>query len=178
MALVTTVGSASANSYVSLAEVADYIATHHIPAATLAAWNALANDAAREKLLIQATQLLDRHVGWRGYIFGDAQSLSWPRSCATDRHGRDIETSVVPAFVKEFQIETALWILEQEGEIPSVGSGEFDSIRVGALEIDFNEKGAARRSFLPESVIAALSPMGSYTAGITGGAHSVQLSRM
>lgn len=177
MALVTTVGDASANSYASLAEAATYVTNHRIPASTLAAWNLLA-DADKEKLMIHATQLLDRHIKWRGYIFGDVQSLSWPRSCATDRHGRDIDSSVVPAFVKEFQIETALWILDQEGVVPSVSNGEFDSIRVGALEIDFNEKGAARRSFLPESVVAALFPIGEYIARNSGGAQTISLSRM
>lgn len=176
MALDVTVEGANANSYASLVEAQAYIDSHSVPATVKAQWDG-SDNLTKEGLMIRATQLLDRHVVWKGSIFGDVQALSWPRAWATDRHGREIASTVVPAFIKEFQIETALWLLTQSGEVPEIGNAEFDSIRVGQLEIDFNQEGGSRRALLPESVTAALQPMGSYNANIVGGVSSVKLTR-
>lgn len=176
MPLDVTVAGPNANSYASLAEAEAYLISHYVPSVTVAKWNALSDDQ-KEQLLIRAAQLLDRHVRWGGAVDTDTQALSWPRACAFDRHGRDIESTVVPTFLKEFQIETALWVMNQGGVAPEVGNGEFDSIRVGSLEIDFHEDGASRRSLLPEEVIAALAPMGKYVAQTPGTVRSVSLIR-
>lgn len=176
MALDTTVGGVSANSYVAVADVATYLSEHLIPASVTSKWNVLTT-AQKEAALIQATKLLDRHVRWRGEIESDVQALSWPRAGALDRYGREITSNAIPSFLKEFQIETALWLTKNAGEVPQVGNAEFDSIRVGSLEIDFNEDGGARRTLLPEEVIAALSPMGAYDAETPGAVRSVSLVR-
>lgn len=177
MALDVTVEGANANSYATLAEALAYINSHAVPATVKSLWDSADNNS-REGVMIRAAQLLDRHVVWRGTIFGDVQALSWPRAWATDRHGREIASTVVPAFLKEFQIETALWLLSQGGESPEVGNAEYDSIRVGQLEIDFNEQGGSRRNMLPEAVIAALEPMGSYNARTAGGLKTSRLTRV
>ena len=176
MALVTTIGAANANSYVAIADVTAYVIDHYISPAVVAQWNALANPQ-KEALLIRATQLLDRHVKWQGDVVDDVQALSWPRAWAYDRYDRQIDSSVIPTFLKEFQIETALWIMVQAGVVPEVGNAEFDSIRVGSLEIDFNENGGTRRAMLPEEVVSALSPMGKYNAQTAGSARSISLVR-
>jgi len=176
MAIDVTVGGTNANSYASVAEAQAYIDVHFVPAAVAAKWIA-ASTAQKEACLIRATQLLDRHVKWRGYTYSDTQALSWPRAFAFDRYDRQIETTVIPGFLKEFQIETALWVLDQAGVLPMSDNGEYDSIRVGSLEIDFNEGGANRRSLLPDTVVAALHPMGAYSAALPGGVRTVSLTR-
>jgi hypothetical protein len=176
MPLDATIGGPAANSYATVAEVQSYVDTHFVPAGVASKW-AAATTAQREASLIRAAQLLDRHVGWRGDIYSNTQALSWPRAFAFDRYGRQISTTVIPDFLKEFQIETALWVLDQAGVLPQTDNGEFDSIRVGTLEIDFNESGANRRSLLPESVVAALAPMGQYQAQLSGGARTIPVVR-
>lgn len=176
MALDVTIGGAAANSYATLVEAQAYVDSHYPSASVTSKWTNI-DDAVRETLLIKAAQLLDRHVRWQGDIYTDTQALSWPRAFAFDRYGRQVATTVIPGFLKEFQIETALWVLDQAGILPQVENGEFDSIRVGSLEIDFNESGANRRSFLPESVVAALAPMGVYNAQTPGGVRVVSLVR-
>lgn len=176
MALDATVGGAASDTYATLAEAETYVSSQYLNPTVKSNWDGLA-DLAKESLLKRATQLLDRHVVWLGEIFGDVQALSWPRACATDRHGRDVESTVVPAFVKEFQIEVALWVMTQAGITPETGNAEFDSIKVGALEIDFNQEGGARKFMLPEAVISAIRPMGRYSAQLSGGATSVRLLR-
>lgn len=177
MALDSTVGAGTANSYASLIEAEEYLAVGYTNAAVKSTWDGQSNPI-KEALLVRATQLLDRHVLWSGEVFGDVQALSWPRAWATDRHGREIASSIVPAFVKEFQVEVALWLMSQLGTVPETGNAEFDSIRVGALEIDFNQDGGTKKFMLPEAVIAALRPMGRYSAGLSGGVASVGLSRV
>ena len=121
MAIDITVGGASANSYVEVAEVAAYIASHYVPTATETRWTALTTGQ-KEGALMRATQLLDRHVKWQGDIASDEQALSWPRAFALDRYGRDVPSSTIPTFLKEFQIETALWLADQSGVAPEIGN--------------------------------------------------------
>jgi flagellar biosynthesis regulator FlaF len=176
MTIISTIGASNSNSYATVAEVSAYILDHSTAADVAALWAAASNDQ-KEAALIKATQLMDRHIKWAGDIGSSDQALAWPRAYAIDRFERCIANNVIPAFVKEFQIETTLWILQQSSEIPEVGNGEFDSIRVGTLEVNFNEKGAPRRLLLPETVTSALSPMGHYTAQTAGGAASVSVTR-
>lgn len=177
MALDATVGGVSANSYATVAEVATYIATHY-PAKTVADKWTVSSEAQKEAALIRAAQLLDRHVSWQGEVATEDQALSWPRVDAYDRHGRAIASNAVPGFLKDFQIETALWVMEQSGVIPQVGSGEYDSITVGPIEINYNEQSAAKRALLPESVVAALYPMGLFSAQTSGGVKNAKLIRV
>ena len=176
MALDASVGGANANTYALVADVVAYIANHLIPATVASKWENLVTEQ-KEGALIQAAKLLDRHVKWSGEIASDVQALSWPRAFALDRYGREIASTIIPTFLKEFQIETALWLTDQAGLVPQIGNAEFDSIRVGSLEIDFNEQGGVRRSLLPEEVVAALRPMGVYSAETPGSARSVGLVR-
>ena len=176
MALDDSVGGAASNTYVLVAAVDAYIVDHFVSTALAAKWTGLTTPQ-QEGALIRAAQLLDRHIQWRGDTVSDVQALSWPRAFASDRYGREIPPTAIPTFLKEFQIETALWVVDQSGIIPQVGNAEYDSIRVGSLEIDFNESGGSRRSVLPEEVIAALSPMGSYNAQTSGSMRTVNLVR-
>jgi hypothetical protein len=153
-----------------------YIGAHFVSPALVAKWNSLVTGQ-KEAALIRAAQLLDRHVKWTGDIASDTQALSWPRAWVLDRYGREIASTIIPTFLKEFQIETALWIIDQAGLIPQVGNSEFESVRVGTLEIDFNEQGGVRRSLLPEEVVAALRPMGVYYAETPGTPKTVSLLR-
>jgi hypothetical protein len=176
MALVATPGAANANTYALVADVDAFILNKYVPTGVAAKWTALSTPQ-KEAALQRATQLLDRHVRWGGCVESDVQALSWPRAWALDRYGREIASTVIPAFLVEFQIETTLWLIDQAGVIPQIGNSEFDSIRVGSLEIDFHEEGGVRRSLLPEEVVAALRPMGSYVADTAGGMKMVELVR-
>lgn len=176
MTLTVTVGGASSNSYATLTEALSYINSHYLNKTVTDKWSVSA-DSQKEAAMVKAAQLLDRNVKWQGDIATEVQALSWPRVYAYDRNGRAILSTIIPNFLKEFQIETALWLMEQSGVVPQVGSGEFDSITVGQLEINFNEAGAGRRSLLSEEVIASLSPMGTYAAQTSGGVRNIRLER-
>lgn len=174
--LVTTAGAANANSYASVNEAETYMSEHFIAQALVAKWNNLSTDQ-KSAVLIRAAQLLDQYISWRGDIATDEQALSWPRANALDRYGRVIDAASIPLFIKQFQIETAVWVMDQSGIVPEATVGEYDSIKVGPIEVNFNEAGATKRQWLPDNVIAALSPMGSYSAAALGGIHTLKLLR-
>lgn len=69
----TTLGSSSANSYVTVAEADDYFATRW----TTEAWEDL-DDSDKERALMAATRQLDRET-FLGYPATSTQRLKWPR---------------------------------------------------------------------------------------------------
>jgi hypothetical protein len=79
MALVveTGTGSASAESYISVADAS----TYHTNRGN-AAWAALASDTVREQCLRKATDYMEQayRLRWLGYRHSETQALSWPRN--------------------------------------------------------------------------------------------------
>jgi hypothetical protein len=77
MPLVSTVGAANANSYVSLAEAEDYFATR----LDVSAWENAeeAGSGRKERALMAATRILDRQ-NYLGYPATTTQRLKWPRA--------------------------------------------------------------------------------------------------
>lgn len=121
MALTTTPGSASANSYASVAEADAY----HLDRAN-AAW-AAAVPADKEAALIRATQWLDGRYGdqWPGIRWKlRAQALDWPRVEAYDRDGTVVDYQTIPPEVVDATCEAALRELATPGVLsPDVTPG-------------------------------------------------------
>lgn len=177
--ITETPGSASANSYVTAAEAATYVANHYIAAATLTAWNAAVTDT-KAQALIQATLMLDRLVVWSGNVQSDSlQSLAWPRANALDRYGRTIDSASIPTFLKEFTIEVALWLVAQAAVVPQVAGTQFSEIKVEGIDIKYAQgEGQAALSYLPDTVVAALAPMGTFVAQMPRGPRCVPVVRV
>lgn len=74
MALDTTVGGASADSYATLAQAADYHAKRGNTT-----WDATDSEVQEHKLRL-ATQYLDSRYTWHGLKVASTQALDWPRS--------------------------------------------------------------------------------------------------
>lgn len=99
MALVTTVGGASSDSYVSLADADTYFASgSHLQSAV---WLAL-DDTAQETALRTAARDLDR-LRYFGHKASTTQSLEWPRVY------RGLWfADAIPTAIKQAQMEQAL----------------------------------------------------------------------
>lgn len=109
MALDTTLGGASSDSYVSLAEATAYFAARF----GADAWDYL-SEANREKALKQATREVDRHR-FHGSRWRWNQALEFPRQYPYHREHPEHTTTVeIPASVKEATLEQALWIATHE----------------------------------------------------------------
>lgn len=98
--VVDTVGSASANSYLSVASATSLLDER----LGIAAWtDATADDKARA--VIMATREIDsfRYVG---YKISQAQALEWPRT-------EQVEASdTIPVYIQRACAEQALWVLQ------------------------------------------------------------------
>lgn len=152
----STPGSPSANSYVSTSEMASYVSDRVVDTAAKAAWNALAADL-QATYLVNATRQLDNMAEWVGLKYSADQALSWPRSDAWI-DGYLLSSTIVPTSVKEATCEMALWLLGNSGEISQSQNAEFDSLKVGSIEINFNERVAGSKNrYFPDIVAYILS---------------------
>ena len=102
--IVSTVGSATANSFVTLAEAEVYM----LGRGNKALWTA-ATDATKDIALAEATRDIDLK-DYTGYRTASTQALSWPREWATDPDNPVqgwYDTDVVPARIKNATCELA-----------------------------------------------------------------------
>lgn len=113
MALDTTVGGASADSYISVAE-ADAIAVNRLGREAEAWQNAQVVD--KERALRQAAVDIDTLVNGRPY--SDAQMLGFPRYVDTD----DSLVPFIPARVRQAQYEQAAYLLANADVISDAAS--------------------------------------------------------
>jgi hypothetical protein len=110
MALDTTPGAATANSYASLAEFKTY-RTNRLPAV---AQVLLATDPAIEVGLIMGARSLDANLDWTGSAVDAVQALTWPRTSMLSRNKFPIPSSGVtsiPQPLKDAQCEIAYQLL-------------------------------------------------------------------
>ena len=75
-------GSASANSYATVAEANAYHDGHIAPAA----WTD-AEMPVKNRALVTATRLLDQNLQWIGIAATESQALAWPRHYARTSNG-------------------------------------------------------------------------------------------
>lgn len=121
MALNTTPGSATADSYATLADALAYHA-----AIGNAAWSAsTVTDTQREAALRRATAWLDGRYDWPGYrVNGRLQALDWPRHEAYDTEDEIIDYTTIPDEVVNATCEAALRELASPGSLsPDVTPG-------------------------------------------------------
>lgn len=105
MALITTPGDITANSYASLDEANAY----HTARGNNFTWAGI--DIAKEAALIRATQWLDGRYGhrWPGTRWRlRLQALDWPRVDAYDRDAGLIDGSLIPVEVLNATCEAAM----------------------------------------------------------------------
>jgi len=134
MALDTTVGGASANSYASVAEADAYNAARlHV-----SSWDD-ATTATKEAALKWAALLLDSNPrAWTGSPVGAVQALGWPRSGMFNRNGFVILTTIIPVELKQAQSEFARQLIETDRTADNaiINQG-INRIKAGSVEIGF-----------------------------------------
>ena len=109
--LVNTAGSASANSYASLAESNTYHET--VRPDDEITWLEQA-ETTRERLLIMSTRLIDQHWEFIGYKTANTQALQWPRQTvlqdgrwANSTSLKYLDNDAIPQFLKDATSELA-----------------------------------------------------------------------
>ena len=168
MALDATLGGASANSYVTVAEADAYFATSF----GRTAWGG-ASAANKEIVLIESTRLLDLLVSWKGYVKSDTQALRWPRTYVPNIDGRYISDSIVPKDVKNAVFELAYSLLSNGGFQAS--ENELSKVKVGPVSIDFSD--TVKSNGLPKMVRDMIARWGEYIVTSSNSVHTVGLLR-
>ncbi len=137
MSLDTTPGSATADSYATLAEFEAY-AANRLPAL---AWFAAAADPLKEAALRAAARELDAAFDWTGAAVDATQALTWPRSGMLTRNGFNISTTTIPVPLKQAQCEFALQIgaSDRLGDNDSLKKG-ITSIKAGSVALTFSDQ--------------------------------------
>ena len=102
--IVATVGSASANSFATLAEATSYMEAR----LNSTLWDAATTDS-QNRALVEATRELSAKT-WNGNRVDEIQALSWPRDWAVDPDSPTADfydTTLVPQRVKDAAVELA-----------------------------------------------------------------------
>lgn len=127
--LTATAGSASANTYVTLADAETYMETLYYKDS----WTGK-TDEQKKGAIVQACRLLDT-LAWKGIKAADTQALEWPRSNVTDRNGYEVSDSTIPAWLANANAEFAMRLLGEDRQA-DMGANAPQRSKVGPLEVE------------------------------------------
>src|ERR1043165_9842756 len=108
MPIVVTIGSASANSYVTTVEFYSYWSKRLIPSGQETPDSFGVDDV--EMALLDACVWLDGE-SYGGSVISPAQALKFPRASLYDSDGRSISSTTIPQALKDAQCELAYALL-------------------------------------------------------------------
>lgn len=147
MALDTTVGGASSNSYNTLVEFDQYLTEHVSGAVALA----VTPDAKKEAGLITAARVFDAMFLWNGAPASTTQRRAFPRVGLLDRNGVALDGLSIPIEVKEAHAELARLMLQSDTTAPSaVAAAGLTQVTAGPVTLKF--KDLISLKVIPESV--------------------------
>lgn len=153
--IVATVGSATANSYCTIAEADAFHSDQRLHASD---WEAATTDT-KCRALRWAARLLDEQIEWEGDPTDDVQVLQWPRTGLLDALDLEIETNEIPASLKNAQAELARLLIVSDRTLDQSSDG-IDALSVGEISIDFSEITPPRRIVIPDSVFEMIALWG------------------
>ncbi len=131
--IVATLKSATANSYVTLAEANTYFET--VPDSTT--WDNKTDDQ-KNRALISATRWIDS-LNFYGDRCDDGQALKWPRN---NYHVDDVELActAIPKDIKYAQYELSRALANETDAITgNKGTdGTYEEVKIGDMEVKYN----------------------------------------
>jgi hypothetical protein len=162
MSLDATPGSATANSYVTVAQASVYLAERlhaelwFVPddsaePVTMPSWspsNPLTwpNDfGIRETALIWATHRLDEQVAWYGQPRTLTQALAWPMSGQVDRYGRPEPQDTIPLTIQRGTAYYALELLQdRQAQLAAVSASQpIHALKIGDTTVTYQTAATA-----------------------------------
>ena len=164
ISIVATVGSASANSYVTLTEAQAFI-DGQVESDDIVAWGNSTDDQ-KNRALFSSTQRIDREK-FLGARVADTQALEWPRSGVrkpdtyTNLYGLSFPNRLVadyyldteiPDRVKHAQIVLAVYLNNNKDGIGLSGLEDFASVNIGNINITPRFYGAVGIDRIPPIV--------------------------
>lgn len=169
MTLIVTPGSATSDSYASLAQALAYHADKGNTA-----W-AASTDALREPALRRATVWMDStfRLSWTGQrVTGRTQALDWPRYGVTDTDGWYVDYATVPNEIVNATCEAALRELAVPGSLSPdfVASEQVETATAGPVSVTFKGSGkTGKGSGGVSSVVPILTVVDGIISRLIGG---------
>jgi hypothetical protein len=122
------------NSYISVSDADTYFLDRNN-----SLWTG--TDEVKESALINATDYLDSFYSgqWIGNVTDIDQILAWPRSGATNRNGKSIDSTVIPAQIEAATCELAVKALSDTLNPDTDPGGQVKKEKVGSLEVEYND---------------------------------------
>lgn len=157
MSLVTTPGSADANSFADV----DFFRAYHVTRYPQISWVTTAVDATVEALLIMGARALNANFAWTGSAVDSVQAMTWPRVGMLTRNGFSIPTSGVdsiPVDLKYAQCEFSgqLGAKDLVSDNDALVKG-IASVKAGSVAVAFQNMDTSS----PDAVDMMLRRMGS-----------------
>ena len=159
MALIidATLGGATANSYVTLAEATTYFEGRLYSTA----WTGAVDDNARNQALVMATKRLNTEK-----FYGDratsTQALPFPRINIGYLDGIYLDNTI-PTILKEAQFELAIHILSVDMSQQGTDVSTIEKVKLGTIDIKYalDKSDNLNKSFnvLPESVSSLIGDL-------------------
>ena len=162
--IVATVGSATANSYITLSDADDLIDAM-VRSTHVAKWASATNDQ-KNRALATATQRLDRER-FLGARATDTQALQWPRTGVRKpdtylntyavgfpfRITTDYYTDTeVPDQIKRAQVELAVYLHNNADGLGLSGLEDYKNVQIGSLNVTPDRFGAVGADRIPPMV--------------------------
>ena len=166
MALDTTIGGDSSDSYGSLADYEAYVVAN-----IDANFNGHGHDATHELHLRRAAQYIDRKYSFIGLKQYQTQSRSWPRLVRDLVDDWPVNPDTIPTDIIHAQFELA-YIFETDGLDPFATIGartKSEMIKVGPITID--------EESLPTTTPRIVAVEGLLRSYVKGGAGQIALVR-
>jgi hypothetical protein len=171
--IVATAGSATANSFVTLAEANTFM-EGRLNAST---WETDASDDNKNRALVEATRQLSA-MQWLGLRTDTTQILSWPRTWVTNPDSPSLAfytTTIIPQRVKDATMELAFQFIKA-GTVDVAalaGTAGIKRKKVDVLETEYDTArrptGLALYPSVTRYIRPLLSEVGPYSSTIVRG---------
>tara|TARA_R100001463_G_scaffold114400_1_gene169630 strand:- start:19 stop:573 length:555 start_codon:yes stop_codon:yes gene_type:complete len=177
----STPKSASANSYLTLAEANTYMET--VRPENEQTW-LKQSEPTRERLLMLATRTIDDHFQFLGRKSDSTnQALQWPRSGVskdgkwTKAHYDNFDQDTVPAVIKNATAELARHMVDSDKFAEPDGAG-IKQLAVGGINLTFNEDDRQAKGVIPSHVYSMLRKYGKYYPNLNSEINTVQMAKV
>ena len=156
----STVGGASANSFVSQAAASTYFGGR----LGADAWTD-ASTTDKDAALMMATLRLDAE-NYVGYTVTLTQRLQWPRFSTYDRNGHFYASDAIPLVIQQATFEYALALLQEPTLLNDTGLEMFQNVRLGNLDVTPRNLASARLPAIVKQLIAPVRQGGGVSTPV------------
>lgn len=161
--IVSTPGSATANSYPTIDEADEYFDTRlHAEVWTVA------DEDTKCRALVMATRLIDRLYDWENYPTTITQVLLWPRIGMLAFNEREfVPDTEIPIQLKQAVAEFGMQLITEDRTLDTDVAKKIHSVTAGPVSVTFS--GDLMVKTVPEAVLSLIPPWWGELYGHAGG---------